>query len=73
MVTPTQQRAAAEYLCQEYEASQRRVSAVLGRARSTLRYTPKGRSEDKPLGRGVTPADKPEPSPHPEMPWSSQA
>ena len=47
MVTPTQQRAAAEYLCQEYEVSQRRAGQILGRARSTLRYTPRDRSEDE--------------------------
>lgn len=49
MVTATQQRAAAEYLRQEYEVSQRRAGAVLGRARSPLRYTPRERPEDKPL------------------------
>jgi putative transposase len=53
VVTPTQQRAAAEYLCQEYDVSQRRVSAVLGRARSTLRYTPKERGTDQPLIRAI--------------------
>ena len=52
-MTATQQRAAAEYLCQEYEVSQRRAGAVLGRARSTLRYTPKDRSADKPLIRAI--------------------
>ena len=49
MVTPGQQRAAAQYLCEEYEISQRRSAEVLGRARSTLRYTPKDRSHDQPL------------------------
>lgn len=53
MVTATQQRAAAEYLRQEYEVSQRRVGAVLGRARSTLRYTPRDRREDKPLIQAI--------------------
>ena len=38
MVTPTQQRAAADYLSEEYGASQRRIGRVMGRSRSTLRY-----------------------------------
>jgi hypothetical protein len=38
VVTPNQQRAAAEYLRDNYDVSQRRVSQALGRARSTLRY-----------------------------------
>jgi putative transposase len=53
VVTATQQRAAADYLCQEYEISQRRAGAVLGRPRSTLRYTPRERPEDKPLIRAI--------------------
>lgn len=52
-MTPTQQRAAAGYLCEGYEVSQRRAAEVLGRARSTLRYTPKGRSHDEPLIRAI--------------------
>lgn len=52
-MTATQQRAAAEYLRQEYEVSQRRVGAVLGRARSTLRYTPRDHREDKPLIQAI--------------------
>jgi transposase InsO family protein len=53
VVTPTQQRAAAEYLCQEYGVSQRRASQILDRARSTLRYTPRDRSEDEPLIKAI--------------------
>jgi transposase InsO family protein len=53
VVTPTQQRAAAEYLRQGYEVSQRRVSEVLGRARSTLRYAPRDRSGDEPLIQAI--------------------
>ena len=53
MVTASQQRAAAAYLCAEYDVSQRRAAAVLGRARSTLRYTPADRSADKPLIRAI--------------------
>ena len=53
MVTPSQQRAAAAYLGEEYQVSQRRVSAVLGRARSTLRYTAKGGGDEEPLIRAI--------------------
>jgi transposase InsO family protein len=53
VVTPNQQRAAADYLCQQYHVSQRRAAAVLGRARSTLRYTPKQRSQDEALIRAI--------------------
>jgi putative transposase len=53
VVTATQQRAAAEYLRQEYEVSQRRAGEVLGRARSTLRYSPRGHGEDEPLIRAI--------------------
>jgi putative transposase len=38
VVTPTQQRAAADYLCRRFATSQRRAGWVLGRPRSTLRY-----------------------------------
>ena len=41
MVTATQRRAAADYLRETYAVSQRRAGAVLGRARSTLRYRPR--------------------------------
>lgn len=37
-MTATQQRAAADYLKEKYGVSERRVSRVLGRSRSTLRY-----------------------------------
>jgi transposase InsO family protein len=53
VVTPTQQRAAADYLCQQYHVSQRRAGSVLGRARSTLRYAPKERCQDEPLIRAI--------------------
>lgn len=49
MVTPNQQRAAAEYLRDNYDVSQRRVSHALGRARSTLRYRVRDRSAEQPL------------------------
>jgi transposase InsO family protein len=49
VVTPNQQRAAAEYLRDNYDVSQRRVSQALGRARSTLRYRVRDRSAEQPL------------------------
>jgi transposase InsO family protein len=49
VVTPNQQRAAAEYLRDNYDVSQRRVSHALGRARSTLRYRVRDRSAEQPL------------------------
>jgi putative transposase len=53
VVTPSQQRTAAEYLRQEYDVSQRRAGRILGRARSTLRYTPRDRSADEPLIQAI--------------------
>ena len=47
MVTPDQQRAAADYLGERYGVSQRRICGVMGRSRSTLRY------------RRTRPADEP--------------
>lgn len=52
-MTATQQRAAADYLCQEYGVSQRRVSQVLDRSRSTLRYRLQERPEEQPLIRAI--------------------
>jgi transposase InsO family protein len=53
VVTPRQQRAAADYLVSTYEISQRRASQVLDRARSTLRYRSRSRSQDEPLIRAI--------------------
>jgi putative transposase len=53
VVTPAQQRAAADYLTQTYGVSQRRVSRVLGRSRSTLRYRRRSRPQDEPLIRAI--------------------
>jgi transposase InsO family protein len=53
VVTATQQRAAAEYLRQGYDVSQRRAGRVLGRARSTLRHAPRDRSGDEPLIKAI--------------------
>jgi putative transposase len=47
VVSPDQQRAAADYLSERYGASERRICGVLGRSRSTLRY------------RRTPPADEP--------------
>jgi len=52
-VTPSQQRAAASYLAETYEVSERRVSQVLGRARSTLRYCPRSRAAEQSLVRAI--------------------
>ena len=52
-MTPDQQRAAAEYMAERYEISQRRAGRVIGRSRSTLRYDRKRRSDDPPLAREI--------------------
>jgi putative transposase len=49
VVTPNQQRAAASYLLEHYDVSQRRVSRTLALARSTLRYQARDRSPERPL------------------------
>jgi putative transposase len=53
VVTAVQQRAAASYLCDTYEVSQRRAARVLGRSRSTLRYRPADRSRQAPLVKAI--------------------
>jgi transposase InsO family protein len=53
VVTATQQRAAADFLCETYQISQRHASRVLGLARSTLRYRPADRSAEQPLVRAI--------------------
>ena len=53
MVTATQQRAAAGYLVETYQVSERRASRVLGRPRSTLRYHARDRSPEAPLLRAI--------------------
>jgi putative transposase len=53
VVTPSQQRTAADYLIKAYGVSQRRVSRVLGRSRSTLRYRGRSRHKDEPLIRTI--------------------
>jgi transposase InsO family protein len=53
VVTPAQQRIAADYLVETYGVSQRRAGRLLGRARSTLRYQAKSRAKDEPLIRAI--------------------
>jgi len=53
VVTAAQQRAAAAYLGERYQVSQRRASRVLGRSRSTLRYQPPRRPGEAALVRAV--------------------
>ena len=52
-MTPSQQRAAADYLAEAYGVSQRRASRVLDRARSTLRYRHRLRSGEAALVRAI--------------------
>jgi putative transposase len=52
-VTASQQRACAAYLQENYSASERRVSQVLGCSRSTLRYQAASRERDLPLLKAI--------------------
>jgi putative transposase len=53
VVTATQQRAAADYLCDAYGISQRRASRLLGRARSTIRYRRRQRTDEEALIKAI--------------------
>ena len=53
MVTPDQQRAAADYLGDRYKVSQRRICRVMGRSRSVLRYRPSRQPNELPLTREI--------------------
>jgi putative transposase len=53
VVTASQQRAVADYLRETYGVSQRRVSGVLDRSRSTLRYRCRDRSAELPLVKAI--------------------
>ena len=53
MVTPDQQRAAAGYLSERYNVSQRRISRVMARSRSILRYRRSRVADDQPLIREI--------------------
>lgn len=52
-MSPDQQRAAADYLGERYGASQRRISAVMGRSRSTLRYRRTPQAEEPVLAKEI--------------------
>ena len=53
MVSPDQQRAAADYLDERYGVSQRRICRVMGRSRSGLRYRRKRRADEPALNREI--------------------
>jgi putative transposase len=53
VVSPDQQRAAADYLSDRYKVSQRRISRVMGRSRMTLRYQPRRRGDEEPLCKEI--------------------
>jgi putative transposase len=53
VVSPDQQRAAADYLGERYGASQRRIGRVMGRSRSTLRYRGKRVDGEPALTREI--------------------
>jgi putative transposase len=53
VVTPDQQRAAADYLAERYGISQRRACRVMDRARSTLRYCRRQQSDEPALTREI--------------------
>jgi putative transposase len=53
VVTPDQQRAAADYLGERYGVSQRRACRVMGRSRSNLRYCRRHRSDEPALTREI--------------------
>jgi putative transposase len=53
VVTPGQQRVAANYLSDEYRISQRHAARVLKRARSSLRYRPRQRTGEEVLVKAI--------------------
>jgi putative transposase len=53
VVTPDQQRAAADYLAERYGISQRRACRVMGRSRSNLRYRRRHRADEPALTRAI--------------------
>jgi putative transposase len=53
VVTPTQQRAAADYLIETFDVSERHAGRLLGCHRSTLRYEPQPRSDEPKLIRAI--------------------
>jgi putative transposase len=53
VVSPNQQRAAADYVGERYKISQRRICRILGRSRSVLRYRRRHRSDEPALNREI--------------------
>jgi putative transposase len=53
VVTPDQQRAAADYLGERYGASQRRICGAMGRSRSTVRYRRQPGPDEPALNREI--------------------
>jgi putative transposase len=53
VVSPGQQRAAADYLGERYGVSQRRVCRVMDRSRSVVRYRRKHQDDEPPLSREI--------------------
>jgi putative transposase len=53
VVSPNQQRAASDYLSEEYGISQRRICRVMGRSRSTVRYRPTPSTDESSLNREI--------------------
>jgi len=53
VVSPDQQRAAADYLSEHYGVSQRRICRVMGRSRSVLRYSRTYRADEPALERDM--------------------
>jgi len=53
VVSPDQQRAAADYLSERYGVSERRVCRVMGRSRSVLRYRRSRRVDEPALSKEI--------------------
>jgi putative transposase len=53
VVTPNQQRTAANFLGEQFRLSQRRVCRVMDRSRSTLRYRPRRQADEPALSREI--------------------
>ena len=53
VVSPDQQCAAADYLCERYGISQRRICRVLGKPRSVLQYRRRRQADERALNREI--------------------
>jgi putative transposase len=53
VVTPDQQRTAADYLLEQFGISQRHAARLLDQSRSTLRYRPEARPETTALSKAI--------------------